>query len=261
MNKETDHYPGDPSDKYLEEKLKLNQVIINMKKIEEAIPILYKLFKEQSKQGDTMLNHGLQMKQLVSFHEFDAKLGAHRMDIDGNTVERLKKFQNSINKIVQSKVNEDEFKKAVNGKVNTNEHYHLIKKVKAIEADRIPELTKMVTAKIQEVDMLAHTKASQAELEVIKNNKVGKEELQLLRDNISKITDKILVLEGESKESEDEGEGNLEGASSEKDQRYIKNVYDYANEFYQQMKKDKKKGKVIGFKEHLKYHQLQVNEI
>ena len=49
MESEDSHYPGNPSEKFLEEKLKLNQVILNMKKIEEAIPILYKIYKEQSK--------------------------------------------------------------------------------------------------------------------------------------------------------------------------------------------------------------------
>lgn len=36
----SDHYPGDPSEKFLEEKLKLSEIIRNMKQIEEAIPLL-----------------------------------------------------------------------------------------------------------------------------------------------------------------------------------------------------------------------------
>jgi hypothetical protein len=48
MSGDPDHL-GNPSEKFLEEKLKLSQVIIKMKQLEEAIPILHKLFKEQNR--------------------------------------------------------------------------------------------------------------------------------------------------------------------------------------------------------------------
>lgn len=41
--------PGDPSTKFLEEKLKLNQVVTNIRKIEEAIPLLKEIHATQGK--------------------------------------------------------------------------------------------------------------------------------------------------------------------------------------------------------------------
>jgi wyosine [tRNA(Phe)-imidazoG37] synthetase (radical SAM superfamily) len=74
-----------------------------------------------------MLAHDLQMKEFVTFHELDNKLNAHKIDIDGNTVKRVKTFQLTMNDIVQHKLDQAEFKKAIKEKVNMDEYYHLLK--------------------------------------------------------------------------------------------------------------------------------------
>ena len=91
-----DQYPGNPSEKYLEEKLKLNEVIANMHKIEDAIPLIHQIFREQGRQSDTMLSHQLQMKELITFEEMATKFSAFSLDMETLTMKRIKQFQASI---------------------------------------------------------------------------------------------------------------------------------------------------------------------
>lgn len=119
----------------------------------------------------------------------------------------------------------------------------------------------MLNGRIQEVEMLTNTKASQAELEVIKNNKVGVEELRHIENQIQDIRSQILNLEGEEKEEEPDSDGLSPISNSTKYKRYIKNVHGYGEEIYKLIDEDQKSGSSIGIKKHLRYHQLQLNEI
>ena len=135
-----EQYPGEPSTRFLEEKLKLSQVIINMRKLEEAIPLLNEIYEEQSKQADTLLSHKLQMKELITFEELGTKFTAFSLEMDTKTMKKLKFLQNSITEIIQSKVNETDFKKTIKDKVNVKDHDLLYKKVKELENDTIINL-------------------------------------------------------------------------------------------------------------------------
>lgn len=280
MESEDSHYPGNPSEKFLEEKLKLNQVILNMKKIEEAIPILYKIYKEQSKvsliqpfgvglgkwltliqQSDAQLAQKLQMKDLVNFSELDTKFSSFRIEIERNSLKRLKMFQGTVNELIQDKVNREEFKKAVQEKVNLNDFYFLQNKLKTLEQDKITEMQKFLVAKIQEVDLLTKTKASQAELEVVSLNKIGHDDLQGIERQLDDIRAQIQNLEGDEGNKSDESDGTTPAFNSDKYRRQTRNVYGYGDEVYQSIKQDQKFDKPIGIRKHLKYHQLQINEV
>ena len=133
-------YPGEPSTRFMEERLKLNQVIINMRKLEEAIPLLNEIYENQSKQADTLLSHKLQMKELVTYEELGTKFSAFGLDVDAKTMKKMKFLQNSISDLIQSKVSELDFKKAIKEKVNVKDHDFLYKKVKELENDAIVNL-------------------------------------------------------------------------------------------------------------------------
>lgn len=119
----------------------------------------------------------------------------------------------------------------------------------------------MLNGRIQEVELLTNTKASQAEVEVIKNNKVGVEELKAVEDQIQEIKSQMLNFEGEEKEEEPDSDGLSPISNSAKYKRYIKNVHGYGEEIYKLIHEDQKSGSSIGIKKHLRYHQLQLNEI
>lgn len=109
--------------------------------------------------------------------------------------------------------------------------------------------------------MQTSTKASQAELDVIKNNKIGIEELDNLKAQITELKEQILNLEGDEKHDDAESDSATPMTNSEKFKRQTRNMFGYGEELYAQIKQDMKFGKSIGLKKHLKYHQLQLNEI
>ena len=117
MKSEEEIYPGDPSEKFIEEKLKLNQVIANIKKIEEAIPIIHKMYKEQQNHADILLAHKIQMQDFITFNSIETKLSAHKLEMDGSVLKRLKLFQNQVMVLIQNKVDHEEYKKVFKEKV------------------------------------------------------------------------------------------------------------------------------------------------
>lgn len=201
------------------------------------------------------------MKELVTFEELSTKLSAFGLEFDEKAVKRIKTFQGSILEMIQSKVNDQDFKKLIKEKVNLKEHYILLKKVKELEQDTINDLRNMLIGKIQEIELMNNTKASQAELEVIRNNKIGQEELQALESQIKAIQSHIMSLEGEEKEHDPDSDGLTPISNSSKYKRYTRNVHGYGDELYKLIKQEQKKGNSVGLKKHLRYHQLQLNEI
>jgi len=127
----------------------------------------------------------------------------------------------------------------------------------------------MLSAKIQEIDLLVQTKASQAELQVIKNNKVGQEEIQEVEDQIKQIKSLVSNLEGddndEDKESEiatpmntREGYRNSMINYNTPDKSRLAAIF---QDYLTKLKQDQVDGKSLGFKKHLKYHQMLIIEI
>ena len=155
--------------------------------------------------------------------------------------------------------------------MSTQDHYLLLKKVKNIENDTMVDLKQMLSAKIQEIDLLVQTKASEAELQVIRNNKIGQEEMQYIEEELKGVKALIHSLEGDDDNDE---EVESESATPMVRKEAIKPqgpVILYGNEnsrlkqlfqdFITKLKQDQGDGKSMGFKKHLKYHQQLIIEI
>lgn len=248
-----EYYPGNPSEKFIEEKIKLNKIISNIHKIEDAIPIIHKMFKEQQKQSDIILAHKMQMQDFLTINSIEAKFSNMKVDLESAMLKRLKNFQVQFSELIQSKVDKEEYLTHTKSLPNTinDLRFGILKKLDHLENDKLVSLRKMLTAKIQEVDLLVHTKANDAEVQIIKQNKVGEEEIEAVNQEIKHIKGVISTLEGEENEFEQDSEhfsprNRHESSSALSGEEYsLRHIF---QEFMNKLEQDRNK-------KHLKHQQ------
>ena len=119
----------------------------------------------------------------------------------------------------------------------------------------------MVNGRLQEVEIITNNKADLADLDLVKNNKANIEDIERIETQIQEIRSHMINLEGEDKEQEPDSDGITPVSNSSQYKRYTRNIYGYGDEIYKIIKQEQKKGNSVGIKKHLRYHQLQLNEI
>ncbi|CAI2361178.1 unnamed protein product [Moneuplotes crassus] len=195
-------YLGNPSEKFLEEKLKLNRVIDNIHKIEDAIPIIHKMYLEQQKQSAEILKHKVQMQDYLSRSSIETQFNGFKVEIEGSILQRLKLFQNQVSELIHTKVDKQEYivhTKALPNIIN-DMRSSFDKKIATLENEKMTSLRRMLVAKIQEIDLLVNTKANDAELQVVKNNKADEEDIKAIQEELKQIKSVVSTIEGEDHE-------------------------------------------------------------
>ncbi|CAI2387024.1 unnamed protein product [Moneuplotes crassus] len=196
---EEDSYKGDPSKKFVEERLKLNRIIENIHKLEDAIPIIHKMYKEQQKQSETILRQKVKMQEYLTENTIETKFNGLKLDLEGLIFQKLEIFQNKMDDLIHNKVDKEEYTTYTKyiPDIMNNLRANVDKKIANLENDKIGNLSKMLLSKIQEIDLLVNSKANDAELQSLKDTKVSEEDIHCIQEELKQIKSVVSTIEGE----------------------------------------------------------------